>query len=177
MADAVRHAGAQLVGLVPVNLCRDLLLQQLEIPWSLATQYCFPALSDEMVDWAPSHNSLRRGQWPDEQADPIPDATIGWLLWHMEWWWTNAIRGVGDGPLADPHEVPWDRSVAASCTALAGLRDEWVRILSLTDIDRECRWPWESPKPLSDTAAWLNVELTKNVAELGQVVRLHANSR
>lgn len=80
---------------------RALLLQQLSIPWSLATRHYLPALSDEIASWEPSMNVVKLadmhgwmiGEWPDEQSEPIPDSTAGWLLWHIEWWESDAVRG------------------------------------------------------------------------------------
>lgn len=59
---------------------RALLLQQLSIPWSLATRHYLPALSDEIASWEPSMNVVKLaemhgrmiGEWPGEQSDPIP---------------------------------------------------------------------------------------------------------
>ncbi|GAA2811591.1 hypothetical protein FHR33_001093 [Nonomuraea dietziae] len=43
-----------------------------------------------------SHSSnVARGTWvPDwteTEPDPVPVPTIGWLSWHIGWWWSVAI--------------------------------------------------------------------------------------
>jgi hypothetical protein len=160
----------------------ELLLQQLDIPWMLASQYYLPALTDELLHWEPSANcvGLRREgesfypEWPGE-TEPFPDTTAGWITWHMEWWWTNTIAGVEDGEAADPLTFAWSGSADASRAKLAGLHDRWVEILTSTDPYQLCSAPFPEPQPLSVVAAWLNVELMKNVAELGVLSRLYAN--
>jgi hypothetical protein len=161
---------------------RKTLLQQLEIPWMLATEYYFPALTDELVHWRPSSNAvglkMRDGaaypEWPDER-NQLPDTTAGWLLWHMEWWWSNAIEGVRAAQSADPQSFEWSGSADASRERLNTLHDRWVEILVTTPIDHVCISPFPEPQPLSTVAAWVNVELMKNVAELGLLIRLRAN--
>jgi hypothetical protein len=159
-----------------------LLLRQLEIPWVLASQYYLPALTDELLHWRPSANcvGLREGadglypEWPGE-TEPFPDTTAGWLTWHMEWWWTNAIAGVAGGEAAAPLTFAWSGSAAATRAKLLDLHDRWVQILRSIDPDHLCSAPFPEPQLLSAVAAWLNVELMKNVAELGLLVRLYAN--
>lgn len=162
---------------------RDLLLQQLEIPWSLAARHYLPAINAQLVHWKPSTNvvGLRQragdfySDWPDEESEPLPDATIGWLLWHIEWWWTDAIGGVRGGAGRKPADVPWSGSAESSCDRLVTLHDDWQQILTTTDLSTVCTAPWPSPQPLWKIAGWVNVELMKNVAEIGQLLRLSAN--
>lgn len=162
---------------------RELLLQQLDIPWALASGYYLPGLTDEIAHWRPSANAVglvaREGsfypEWPDEEQEPIPDTTVGWLLWHMEWWWSGAVEGTRGGRSPGPGEFAWSGSAGASRARLTGLHDEWVAILTTSDLSHSCTAPFPTPQPLSEIAAWLNVELMKNVAELGQLMRLRAN--
>ena len=162
---------------------RELLLQQLEIPWALASGYYLPGLTDEIAHWRPSANTVglvaREGsfypEWPDEEQEPISDTTVGWLLWHMEWWWSGAVEGTRGGRSPGPGEFAWSGSAGASRARLTGLHDKWVAILTTSDLSLSCTAPFPTPQPLSVIAAWLNVELMKNVAELGQLMRLRAN--
>ena len=71
--------------------------------------------------------------------------------------------------------MPWSGSLEASRQLLAELHDEWRNILTTTDMDATCLAPWPTPQPLSTIASWVNVELMKNVAEVGQLVRLQSN--
>lgn len=165
---------------------RELLLSQLDIPWSLATRYHLPAIkSDEVLHWAPSANTVRLqlqgdqfyADWPDEENPPLPDTTIGWLMWHIEWWWTDAIGGVRGITARDPSRVAWSGSREASHARLVELHDEWREILTTIDLDTICVAPWPTPQPLSTIASWVNVELMKNVAEIGQLLMLRNNLR
>lgn len=62
-----------------------------------------------------------------------------------------------------------------SVTQITVLHDTWVRLLAMTPLDQVCAGPWPTPQPFSTIAAWVNVELMKNVAEIGQTLRLHGN--
>ena len=136
-----------------------------------------------MLHWEPTSNVVRLrkhegsyyGDWPDEERQPIPDATIGWLLWHIEWWWTDAIAGVRGHTARPPTSVAWSGSLEASRHRLVELHDEWRDLLTTTDLDTTCSAPWPTPQPLSTIASWVNVELMKNIAEIGQLLRLHSN--
>ena len=163
---------------------RELLLQQLEIPWSLATRYYLPGITgEEVLHWEPSSNIVRLRQrdgdfyadWPDEESQPMPNATIGWLFWHIEWWWGDAIGGVHGDQARQPTRVAWSGSLEASRRRLAELHDKWQRILTTTDLETTCVGPWPTAQPLSTIALWVNVELMKNVAEIGQLLRLRGN--
>ncbi len=160
----------------------DVLVQQLGITWSLATEWCLPRVTEEVAHWRPSSNAVglepREGglfaQMPAEE-EAIPDVTCAWLLWHVEWWWSNAVRGVAGRPARGPGEVPWSGSPERSRARITRLHDEWLAIITTTDLDHPCSAPWPEPRPLGLVAGWVNIELMKNVAELGQLVRLHAN--
>jgi hypothetical protein len=55
------------------------------------------------------------------------------------------------------------------------LHDQWVRILKASDLASTCPAPLPTPQPLVTIASWVNVELAKNVAEIGQLLRLRQN--
>jgi hypothetical protein len=64
---------------------------------------------------------------------------------------------------------------------LRGLRDEWLAALDgLTDADLDATapFPWQDdPRhTVAHMAAWVNAELMKNVAEIGQLRLLRAAS-
>ncbi len=40
------------------------------------------------------------------------------------------------------------------------------------DLERPVAYPWPDPRPLRMMVAWVNSELMKNTAEIGDVVRL-----
>ena len=163
---------------------RSLLLDQLEIPWTMATQYVLPRLTPALLFWEPSPNVLtvRRSAegWhaglPESEDPPVPDTTIAWLLWHIEWWWGDALAGAVGRTARQPADVAWSGSLDASVAELHRLHDAWVELLTHHDLAATCAGPWPTPQPLSTIAAWVNVELMKNVAELGRVLRSHDNA-
>jgi hypothetical protein len=61
---------------------------------------------------------------------------------------------------------------------LRDLAELWTdRLESLTpdDLDASVRYPWPEPRPLAYLLSWVNLELMKNVAEIGELgnVYLH----
>ena len=45
-----------------------------------------------MLDGAsPTPPGVWRPDWAEAEPDPIPVPTIGWLTWHIDWWWSVAI--------------------------------------------------------------------------------------
>jgi len=151
---------------------REILTQQLELIWSFATRYALDGLDDEAALWRPSDHvvTVHRTDagWvadsPDEDRLPLPDATIGWLLWHIEFWWSNAADAAEGLATRLPGEVLWSGSTAGVVAA----HDRWVPILGSHDLDRPVAGLMPQPRPFSFVAAWVNVELTKNLAEINQ---------
>ena len=158
---------------------RDVLLRQLELVWSFARQFVLDSVDEDLALWEPSGNvvTVRRvddgwvADWPDEEHPPLPDATIGWLLWHIEFWWTNAAAAVDGQPTRAPGRVAWSGSTAG----LIAAHDRWLEILGTHDLDALVTGLMPTPRPLSFVAAWVNFELTKNLAEINQLRILHGN--
>lgn len=163
---------------------RTLLLEQLEIPWALASRYILPNLTPAHLFWEPSRNVVSvkktpegwRSQLPESETPPVPDTTIAWLLWHIEWWWGDAVAGVEGRTARAPADVAWSGTLSDSLAELNRLHAAWVEILSQRDLAMRCAGPWPTPQPLSTIAGWVNVELMKNVAELGMVSRAFDNA-
>ena len=71
---------------------RVLLQRQLDVMWRFATDFVIDQVDLELALWEPSTNvcTARQGadgwssDWLDEDKGPLPDATIAWLLWHIE---------------------------------------------------------------------------------------------
>lgn len=156
---------------------------QLEIPWALF-EYHAATLTDEDLFWSPSahrwtmHRS-DRGWVPDlaeVEPDPVPVPTVAWLTWHIGWWMSAATAQLTGGKVPAPEVVDWPGDSAQSVVewlrrhhaewlgALGGQRNP-ARIVSFP-------WPREAGKTVEDLAGWVAVELTKNVAELGQLLIL-----
>lgn len=166
---------------------RDLLRWQFDLTWSLF-EYHLERLDEDDVLWEASALSwtVRRGDddgwrpdWQDTEPEPVPVPTIGWLTWHIGWWWTVTIdHAEGKEPPAR-EAVTWPGTGAAAVEWLRGLRERWLAVLSGMaddDLDRPASFPWpdDSEMTLAHTLAWVNAELMKNAAEIGQVRLLRA---
>lgn len=161
---------------------------QFDLTWRLAA-FHLPALTNEMCLWAPAESAwtVRRGadgawrpDWSDAEPNPAPPVTIGWLTWHIIWWWSGASAAVR-GEAAPPRErVAWPGSAEGARRRLEGLGTEWGLLLdrlSERDLVRPLAHPWPQPRPLAIGLAWVNLELMKNVAELGAVRHLYEATR
>ncbi|MFK5691394.1 DinB family protein [Ornithinimicrobium sp. LYQ92] len=159
---------------------RRLLLQrQLSIMWSFAEEFVLGEIDEELALWEPSTNvcTVHRRQdgwvadWPDEDNPPLPEVTIAWLLWHIEWWWSDTISRVTDGTPIAPEDHRWSGGTAGIATA----KQQWDTLLAATDLDDPVDWLMPDPQPLWFVASWVNVELTKNLTEINQVKMRRAN--
>jgi hypothetical protein len=157
---------------------------QFDLTWRLAS-YHIPALTDEACLWEPALGSwtVRRGadglwrpDWSDKEPDPAPPVTIGWLTWHVMWWWSGAQLALrGDAPLAH-EDVFWPGSALGVKQALGALASDWSEVLSQlteSDLEKLLAYPWKEPRALWHTLGWVNAELMKNVAEIGIVRHLY----
>ena len=75
-----------------------------------------------------------------------------------------------DGSLTQ-EDIKWPGSIDAAKQSILQLHKEWVTHLeNLTEEDFSAttmtKWPLQD-KPFCDLAAWLNLELMKNAAEIG----------
>lgn len=170
----------------PSDTTRELLLAQLDIPWSLADRFVLPNLGEEASHWRPSANvcAVRASSdgrcsvdFPDETATPLPDATAAWVLWHITWWWTNAERWSQDRASLPPSSVPWPGTVADAVGHIRQLHQRWTRLLSEHPLSAVTSAPFPMGHTFEGLACWANIEFTKNIAEVGQLMRLHLNSR
>jgi hypothetical protein len=157
---------------------------QLGLAWSLA-ELRFDGLTDEACLWEPAPGgwTVREGadgrwraDWAEPEPEPPPTTSIGWLTWHLTWWWGDLVaHAIGDR-VPDREDVDWPGTAAAVVARLRELHDRWAEVLD-TDLDRPVAYPWPEPRPLVNAAAWANQELMKNVAEIGQLRDLHAALR
>jgi DinB superfamily len=165
---------------------RDVLLRQLDVSWRLAS-YHLDGLTTEECLWRPARVGPRLiemepGRWgariPKHERYDLGPATIGWLTWHMGYWWSMVLnRTFGDGKL-DAARVAWPGSAEATVAWITAQHTEWrQRLESASDADMLSRervhWPY-THKPFADLAAWVNIELMKNAAEIGYVRFLYA---
>lgn len=167
----------------------DLLRWQFDLTWSLAELH-LDLLATEDFLWEPAPRcwTLRQGpdgswvpDWADTEPDPVPVPTIGWVTWHLGWWWTVTIDHAQGREPTERTAVVWP-GPAATVAWLRGLHDEWLAVLDrLTDTDLAAPAPFPWPPDAGMTAAhmlaWANAELMKNTAELGQLRMLRAAGR
>lgn len=158
---------------------RVLLRRQLDIMWRFATDFIIDQIDLELALWEPSTHVCTVHQtgdgwsadWPDEDEGPLPDATIAWLLWHIEWWWNDISARVARQPGLSPSDHSWSGSTAGIVAA----KHDWDRVLAEADLDVLVQWHMPQPQPVWFIASWVNVELTKNLAEINQLKGLRLN--
>lgn len=158
---------------------RAVLQRQLEIEWSFAKAFVLGQIDDQAAVWSaggPSCTVHRTddgwiADWPDdENDDDVSPATIGWILWHIEWWWTNALAMVRGEPTIAPRDHLW----SGGTKKISYLKEEWDLVLATDDLDRLVQWVMPTPQPVALIAAWLNFELAKNLAEINQLKMIRA---
>ncbi|NDU77156.1 DinB family protein [Actinomadura sp. DSM 109109] len=167
---------------------KNVLQQQLSIAWALLDHH-MKGWRDDDVFWepAPLHWTMHRarGGWAPDFADvepsPVPAPTIAWLTWHIGWWWSAALAHLEQTDVPAHGDVRWPDTSTAITAWLEGLHEAWRAALSATDrLDDRSAFPWpeEAGLTVADMCAWVNIELMKNAAEIGQLLIIrHARHR
>jgi hypothetical protein len=162
---------------------------QSELTWSLF-EYHLERLEPEDFLWepVPSCWTLRRAadgtwvpDWAETEPHPVPVPTIGWVSWHIGWWWSVALDHMGGRPPRDRTEIAWPGPGEPTIAWLRALHTDWLAALArLTDADLEATapfpWPNDPDHTVAHMIAWVNAELMKNVAEIGQLRLVRAAS-
>ncbi|GIJ77210.1 DinB superfamily protein [Micromonospora phaseoli] len=162
--------------------CRALLRWQFDLTWSLF-EYHLERLEPTDFCWEPAELSwtMHRGSegawtpdWADTEPDPVPVPTIAWLTWHLGWWWSAAIDQLHGRPVPKREDVDWPGPGEETVSWLRELRERWLTLTdALTDDDLDTTaafpWPAESGHTVAQLLGWVNAELMKNVAEIGQL--------
>ncbi|MEU5841583.1 DinB family protein [Rhodococcus sp. NPDC047139] len=157
------------------------LLKQLDLIWLFAEQHVLPRIDTTSLHWEPSPNCVAVREiagrfvadWPDENTDVFPETTVAWLLWHIEWWWSNTIAVCRGGNAVGPDVYEWSGTVGG----IGELRVQWVDILETTELEKTIVGLMPDEAPLWEIAGWVNFELTKNVSEISQLLTRKANTR
>ena len=166
---------------------RDLLRWQLDLTWSLF-EYHLERLAPEDFLWEPAalcwtvrptDDGSWAPDWAETEPDPVPVPTIGWLSWHIGWWWSVAIDHAQGRTPRERAEVTWPGDGRAAVEWLRGLHGDWLVVLDgLTDAELDARAVYpvrDDPEyTLARMVAWVNFELMKNVTEIGQLRMLRA---
>lgn len=147
--------------------------------WRFAEEPVLGTVDEDLALWEPSSHvcTVRHtakgwvADWPDEEHPPIPDVTIAWVLWHIEWWWSDTISRVQGGPQIPPEAHRW----SGDTSGVVAVKQRWDDILASADLDAPIDWVMPEPQPLWFVAAWVNVEFTKNLAEINHLRMLRAN--
>ncbi|WAE75759.1 DinB family protein [Streptomonospora nanhaiensis] len=165
---------------------RELLRWQFDLTWSLF-EYHLERLEPGDFLWEPGPLcwTVRRGEdgvwtpdWADTEPDPVPVPTVAWVTWHIGWWWSVTLDHLRGRTPRDREDVVWPGADEA-VTWLRGLRTEWLEALDglgTEDLDAPAPFPWPpgSGLTVAHTVAWVNAELMKNAAEIGQLRMLRA---
>lgn len=167
---------------------RDYLIRQLDTVWKL-TQFHLDGLTTEECLWRPAAKGLHvqqdpdgrwRAEWPEHEGYDLGPASIAWLSWHLGFWWSMVLdHSFGDATLSREN-VAWPGTADGVREWLVGLEARLRAALEQLDDDdlrspARTRWPFQD-RPFGDIVAWINVELTKNAAEIGYVRFLYAAS-
>jgi DinB family protein len=165
------------------------LRRQFKTAW-LLTDLHLTGLSTEECLWRPAAQGMHvhraadgtwRADWPEHERYDLGPSSIAWITWHIGFWWSMVLdHAFGTGKLTR-EAVTWPGTADNVREQLGRLRDEWIAALDkLSDTDLQStqltRWPFRD-RPFGDVVAWVNIELTKNAAELGYARFLYAVRR
>jgi hypothetical protein len=167
---------------------RDTLNFQLQIPWQLLELH-LTGLKDDEYHWRPALKGLHvfdesgvwRADWPESEEYDIGPANIAWLTWHITFWWSMVLDySFGDGTLTREN-VSCPGNIEETRETIIHLRDKWeAAVAELSDDEllssERTKWPFID-RPFHELAAWLNIELMKNAAEIGYCRFLYASQR
>jgi hypothetical protein len=116
--------------------------------------------------------------WPDHEGYDLGPSSIAWLTWHLGFWWSMVLNhSFGDATLSR-EKVLWPGDAGDVREWIGRLEREWRVVLDeVTDEDTAIggadSMAFPGP-PFGDVVAWVNVELTKNAAEIGYARFLYA---
>ncbi len=167
---------------------RDMLMFQLDISWKLLELHLTDLDNGECL-WKPGPRGLHvvnesgiwRADWPDTEAYDMGLPSIAWLTWHITFWWSMVFdHSFGSGTLTREN-VYWPGDMKAVREKMIELHDKWKTVLgTLPDEEllscERTKWPFQDT-PFYQLAAWLNLELMKNAAEIGHCRFLYASRK
>ncbi|MEU6301604.1 DinB family protein [Streptomyces chartreusis] len=166
---------------------RDLLRWQFDLTWALF-EYHLERLRPEDFLWEPgpvcwtvrpSGDGTWVPDWAETEPDPVPVPTIAWLSWHIGWWWTVTTDHLQGRPARERTDVTWPADGEATITWLRDLRTDWLTALDGLDpadltATAPFPWPMDPQHTIAHMIGWVNAELMKNAAEIGQLRLLRA---
>ena len=167
----------------------NFLLRQYELAWKL-THYHLDTLTTEECLWRPAMTGPHvhrdpdgswRADWPEHERYDIGPASIAWLTWHLDFWSSMVLNhSIGDATFTR-EQVLWPGDADGVRERLGAFEVKWRQLIeSLSDEDLQSsertRWPFRD-RPFGDVVAWVNIELTKNAAEIGYARFLYGVER
>lgn len=174
----------------PTGVIRSTLDFQFQIAWQMLDLH-LTGLQDEEFQWRPASKGLHvyhesgtgiwRAEWPESEEYGIGPPNISWLTWHITYWWSMVLNhSFGSGTLTR-EDILSMGNIQETRDRINQLSCEWKREVSaLTDeafrSTARTAWPF-TDKPFHDVAAWLNLELMKNAAEIGYCRFLYATNK
>ena len=142
-------------------------------------------LSLEEMMWRPASKGLHIYQegnggwtadWPDREDYDLGPPSGAWVAWHIVYWWSMVLNhSFGDGKLSR-ETIDWTGENLIE--QILESEKRWLECLSQIDDDDLASsafstWPMPG-RPFGDVVGWVNIELTKNAAELGLLRFLYA---
>ena len=171
---------------IHVDSIREAVKSQFDIAWRLL-EYHLNGIDDDECLWRPCPKGvfvekISNGwvaDWPKAEGYELGPPNIAWLTWHIIFWWSMVFDHSFDRGALRREDVIWPGTIAKAEKTIFQFRQNWLdRLSSLSDEDftstKMTKWPFED-KPFYELAAWLNVELMKNTAEIGYCRFLYAN--
>ncbi|CAM3108630.1 DinB family protein [Stackebrandtia soli] len=161
---------------------KRVLERQLSTSWGLLEYHLQRLRDDDLFrEPAETHWTMRKvdgrwvADWAEVEPDPVPAPTVAWLTWHIGWWWSTALADLEQREIPRREDVEWPGDAASIVEWFAGIHRAWTVAVAATDrLDEVSMFPWpvEAGLTVADQCAWVNVELMKNGAEIGQALIL-----
>ncbi|HNP36210.1 MAG TPA: DinB family protein [Woeseiaceae bacterium] len=162
------------------------LRRQFDTAWKLAGLHLSGLTTDECL-WRPANKGLHvqqdadghwRADWPEHEGYDLGPPSIAWLSWHIIFWWSTVLDQSFAAAQLTRDEVLWPGTAESVRARLNDLHDQWCGQLAHMTAgalasSELTRWPFKD-RPFGDVVAWVNLELTKNAAEIGYARFLYA---
>lgn len=157
---------------------------QFRMGWSLATDFYMTGLTDEICLWMPHSSAstvrpLADATWEADWSEPPPGepwhSSVAWLTWHIQWWLTSALAEARQEEVPERTAIRWPGTADGIRVELERLANAWRTMLDdAVDLDpnRPTLFPWPDPRPFHRLVGWANLELMKNIAEIGILFNL-----
>lgn len=171
-----------------IDSLRNTLNFQFDMSWQLLEIH-LKDLGDDECLWRHSTKGLHvinklgiwHADWPDSEDYDMGPSSIAWLTWHIIFWWSMVFDYSFGNRLLTRENVHWPGNMILVRGKIEQFRDDWRNILATMSDEEllsceQTRWPFEN-RPFYELVAWLNLELMKNVSEIGYGRFLYASRK